>query len=42
MVQGKALGSGAQPEHLLAAVLEKAFAETTGPTCSDEGCSIQP
>jgi predicted DsbA family dithiol-disulfide isomerase len=32
MVQGKPLGSGAQPEDLLAAVLEKAFAETTGPT----------
>jgi len=42
MVQGKPLGSGAQPEHLLAAVLEKAFAETAGPTCSDEGCRIKP
>jgi predicted DsbA family dithiol-disulfide isomerase len=42
MVQGRPLGSGAQSEHLLAAVLEKAFAETAGPTCSAEGCSIQP
>jgi predicted DsbA family dithiol-disulfide isomerase len=42
VVQGKPLGSGAQPEHLLAAVLAKAFAETTVPTCANEGCNIQP
>lgn len=41
-VEGKPLGSGAQPEHLLAAMLEEAFAEAAGPTCSAEGCSIQP
>jgi predicted DsbA family dithiol-disulfide isomerase len=41
LVQGKPLGSGAQPEHLLAEVLEKAFAEDDAPACTDEGCAIR-
>ncbi len=40
IVHGKVLGSGAQPEQMLAAVLDKAFAETSGPGCSDTGCVI--
>lgn len=40
IVHGQVLGSGAQPEQMLAAVLGKEFAETSGPGCSDEGCTV--
>jgi predicted DsbA family dithiol-disulfide isomerase len=40
IVHGQMLGSGAQPEEMLAAVLGKAFMETNGPGCTEEGCAI--
>lgn len=42
MVHGKPLGSGAQPEHLLAKALKQAFAENPALGCSDEGCAVRP